>query len=222
MLIRLNIAEWVSGNVTVAGSDCTLVEEAVAGDREALVTLLRKLTPALRSRVALRIPPRWRALLSPEDLLQETYTDAFLAVNRFVSRREGAFQSWLIQIAMRNLINAIRMLEADKRGGAHRLICDPAPGSSGPNICAELRADTNSPSQHVARSEAVQHLQAAIQRLPDTHRRVVTMYDLEGLSMNDVARALQRTPGAAHLIRLRAHRRLQAMLGTPSAFLTTT
>ncbi len=44
------------------------------------------------------------------------------------------------------------------------------------------------------------------------------MYDLEGRSVEDVAGALGRTPGAAYMLRARAHRWLREILGRSSDF----
>ena len=60
----------------------------------------------------------------------------------------------------------------------------------------------------------------AIQRLPDTYVQVITMYDLEGRPLKEVARALNRTLGATSMLRARAHRRLAELMGTASRFLS--
>ena len=95
-------------------SEAELVKQAVMGNTRALTALLERVGPEVRRRIAPAIPSRWRPMVSLEDLMQETYIDAFLDVHRFHMRGDNSFLSWLMTIARRNLVDALRMLEADK------------------------------------------------------------------------------------------------------------
>ena len=205
----------------VESSASNLIAQAVAGDRAAMITLLEEWTPMLRERLSGRIPPRWRPLFSVEDLLQETYLDAFLGIGRLIAREGQSFAAWLYQIANRNLINALKMLEAEKRGGNRRPVGGPASDASYIALYDLLSGSGSTPSQHLARGEGRSALEHALSQLPGDYRLVVELYDLQGRAMEDVARTLGRSPGAAHLMRFRAHRRLEALLGNVSAYLST-
>ena len=202
-------------------SGSNLIAQAVAGDRAAMVRLLEERSLLLRARFSDRIPPRWRPLFSIEDLLQETYLDAFLGIGRLITRDEQSFAAWLCQIANRNLINALKTLEAEKRGGDRHPVGRPVSDASYVALYDLLSGTSSTPSQHFARDEGRSAVEHAMSQLPRNYRLVVELYDLEGWSMADVARRLKRSPGAAHLMRLRAHRRLEALLGNVSAYLTT-
>lgn len=91
-----------------------------AGDSDALTQLLQRHTPALAADLRARIPDRWRALLSIEDILHETFTDVFLSISSFVPRGDGTFSARLRKLAQNNLLEAIQALEAEKRGGGKR------------------------------------------------------------------------------------------------------
>lgn len=54
--------------------------------------------------------------------MQETFTDAFLDILQFRPGPGSAFLAWLTTLATRNLYDAIRMLEAEKRGGRVRQV----------------------------------------------------------------------------------------------------
>ena len=56
--------------------------------------------------------------------------------------------------------------------------------------------------------------------MPIIYRTVVEMYDLEQRSVDDVARAVGRSPGAIFMLRSRAHRQLGALMGAASKFLS--
>ena len=79
----------------MALSDDELVKEAVAGDRAALTELLGRHAPAARQAVARNIPKRWRSLLSDDDVMQQTYADAFRGIGQFAVTADGSFAGWL-------------------------------------------------------------------------------------------------------------------------------
>jgi len=53
---------------------------AVLGDRAALMNLLQHYGPMVRDRFSFQIPKQWQSVLDLDDLMQETYTDAFLVL----------------------------------------------------------------------------------------------------------------------------------------------
>ena len=75
-------------------------------------------------------------------------------------------------------------------------------------------------SRDVAREEAKSALRKAIQRLPAVYAQVVEMCDLRGQPVREVAKSLQRSPGAVSLLRHRAHQRLADLMGTASRYLS--
>ena len=63
-------------------------------------------------------------------------------------------------------------------------------------------------------------LSDALTGLPPDYAAVIRLYDLEGRPIEDVARELRRTPGAVHMLRVRAHDHLRERLGAESHFFT--
>jgi len=194
-----------------------LLDRARAGDEEALAELLRRFGPGLRRSLAGAIPARWQALLSTDDVLQQTYTDAFLAISSFRPAGPDAVSAWLKRLAHNNLRDALRILEAEKRGGR------PPPGLTEEQSCERLverlAADTGStPSRAAARDERARILLDTLERLPGPYRQVIREVDLRGRSIEAVAAELGRSPGAAYLLRHRAHASLAGLLGSPGRF----
>ena len=60
------------------------------------------------------------------------------------------------------------------------------------------------PSQQLMAHEQAQRLREVLERLPDDHRRVITLRYVEQRSFVDIGRLMQRTPNAARLLWLRA------------------
>lgn len=205
----------------MASSGDDLLRRAASGDRDALRALLKKHGPAVRRQLIGRIPRQFQSVLSIDDVMQQTYTDVFLNIGHFVLLKEGSFRAWVLKIANHKLIDALRMLEAEKRGADSRRVQPEVQEDSFVALYEMLSAGLTTPSRHVARGETRTAIQQALQQLPQDYRRVVHMFDLEGRPMEEVAEALGRSPGAAYMLRSRAHHRLRELMGSPSKYFGT-
>jgi RNA polymerase sigma-70 factor (ECF subfamily) len=202
----------------MANSDSELLERARSGDRDALVALLEQHGPAVRRRIAGRIPRRWRSVLSDDDVMQQTYADAVLGIGRFEPRGEGAFAAWMIRLAECNLFGALRMLRARKRGGDRHRVEPPSGGEFTPALEELLATSSGTPSRKVALHEATSTLTSTLDKLPPVYRRVIELYDLEQRPIDDVAHRLERSQGAVYMLRARAHERLAETMGRASNY----
>lgn len=209
----------------MGSSNQNLVSEhgkAEPNEPDSLTRRLREHGPSVRRAIAPKIPRRWQAVLTADDVMQQTYTDAFVKYDQLVSQAEGVFHVWLSTIANHNLIDALRMIEAEKRGKQRRQIAPKSRDGSMLALHEILAATSATPSRVVARDEACAALHTAIEQLPGAYRTVVEMYDLKRQPVEEVAEALHRTPGAVFMIRARAHRRLQRIMGSATKYITTT
>lgn len=196
-----------------------LLTRAVSGDRAALAELLERHGPTARASLAGRIPKRWQAQLSEDDLIQQTYADAVAHITEIVGPSENAFACWLKTTARRNLRDVVKMLETHKRGGDRRQLSSLAADGSYVALLETLTGSGTPPSGKVAEREAAMLLRQAIAQLPELYARVVTLHDLEQRPVEEVAAALKRSPGAVYMLRARAHDRLRKILGRASDFL---
>jgi RNA polymerase sigma-70 factor (ECF subfamily) len=205
----------------MAGSNGERLQQAGSGNQDALGGLLERHSPAVVRWVASRIPRRWRSVLSVGDVMQQTYTDAFLCFDSFRAAEGCSFGAGLMSLARNNLVDALRMLNADKRGKGRRPVEPQACEDSLPALYEFLGSTPITPSRLAARKEARAALERAIEGLPDTYRRVVQMCDLESHPVLEVADAVGRSPGAVYMIRARAHRRLRELMGSTSNYFST-
>lgn len=196
------------------------VVQAVGGDRAILSALLTEHGAVVRGRLAGQIPRRWQSVLSLDDVLQETYTDAILDIRRLIGRTEAAFGAWLMTLARRNLCDAIRMLDADKRGGGRQPVGVGGSDESAAALHEILCDSCSTASRAAARTEAAAALLRAVEGLPASYQLVVRQYDLECRPVEEVAAGLGRSPGAVFMLRSRAHRRLRELLGVSSDYLS--
>jgi RNA polymerase sigma-70 factor (ECF subfamily) len=195
-----------------------LVARAVTGDRDALTDLLEHNAVSLRGLLSRKIATRWRSSLDVDDVLQVTFLEAFLRIGRFDSRGGGAFEAWLVRIAENNLIDAVRSLERAKRLPPEKRITPPNEADSSLSLLDRVGATTGTPSRHVAMHEAHAAVQQAIDGLPEDYARVLSLYDLQGMTADSVAEVMKRSVGAIYMLRARALDRLRETLGRQSRF----
>ncbi len=196
-----------------------LVSRATRGDQEALITLLLRYAPAVRASLAGRIPKRWHAVLSEDDVMQQTYANAIAKIQQFTSGSESAFARWLETTARCNLTDALKMLAAQKRGGGRRPSARLRPVDESLLALWEgLSSTGTTPSGGISEAEARTALRRAIDELPEAYAQVVKLYDLEGKAVEEVAVILKRSPGAVFMLRARAHERLHEIMGRTTDF----
>ncbi len=202
----------------MSATESDLVARAIRGDSEALTELLEQEGPIVRQRLEAKIGIAWRSVLDADDVMQVSYMEAFLQVNRFQPAGPGAFRAWLAQIAENNMRDAIKSLERAKRPDPRKRVHGP-PGEESFVALVEVLGATNStPSKHAARGEVKTAIDAALAKMPADYSRVITLYDLECRSAQEVAAVMGRSTGAIFMLRARAHDRLREVLGSSSQF----
>lgn len=204
----------------VIGDDVNLLSLAIAGNEQALTSLLRTHGTAVRKALQGRLESRWRTVIDIDDVMQVTYLEVFLRIKQFTPAGANSFAAWLRTLAANNLRDAIRMLSRAKRPSPANRVDAPPGGDSCVALYMLLNATTSTPSRVVARGEAQQQLEQAIATLPAVYQKVVRLYDLEGFSAAEVAEAIGRTQAAVYMLRGRAHERLREILGGDSPLLS--
>jgi RNA polymerase sigma-70 factor (ECF subfamily) len=183
---------------------------AIEGDLDALTRLLEQYGSVVRQSIRDKIPRQLRSILSEDDVMQETYAEAYLSVRQL--NAEAAFVAWLRRIARNNLLDAIRSFRADRRGRNHRRVTADGIESGAVSLLELLPDQGTTPSQAAMRREWADVLQEALLALPDAYRQVLQLYDLEGRSVSEVSALLQCSPGAVYMRRSRALRMLREAL----------
>ena len=198
-----------------------LVEQAAGGDRVAMGRLLMLYDEPLRKRIARRITADLQGALSAEDVLQETYVEAYKHIGRFDPRGHRAFCRWLTTIADNKLVDSVRALRAAKRPPRHREQRAPDDRSASFMTLGQL-ADKHgeTPSRIMAGREAVQAVRVALAALPEACRKALWMRHIEGKPVKETAAALGRTERAVHQLCYRGLILLRAEMGNRSEFLS--
>lgn len=108
-----------------------------------------------------------------EDMLQESFTEAFLKLNTF--RYESAFGVWLKRIVVNKCINSL------KRKKAELVLTENLPDNDAQNE-GEDNLDTL--------SLRVRDVQNAMDKLPQGYRVIFSLYLLEGYDHSEIAQIL--------------------------------
>ncbi len=202
----------------MSDSDEPLAALAVAGDDDAMGSLLRKYGPQVRGRINGQIAEHFRSAFDEDDVMQVTYLEAFLRIDRFTSRGPGAFLAWLTRIAENNLRDAVKELKRAKRPPREKRVTPDSKDDSYVSLLQTMGGTVTTASRQAARHETAMIVKGCTAQLPPDYQKVVQLYDLEGHSAEKVGRIMGRSVGAVYMLRARALSQLQELLPTESKF----
>jgi len=159
--------------------DQRLVERVQGGDRQAFDVLVLKYQHKIVKLVMRYVRDQSEAL----DITQEAFIKAYRAIPRF--RGDSAFYTWLYRIAINTAKNHIVALK--RRPMEYNLDLQE---SGGYEPHAQLR-DFDSPDRIVQREELREALQSSIERLPEELRVAIVLREIEGMSYEEIATAME-------------------------------
>ena len=144
--------------------------------------------------VRMRSPSAWSA--NPDDAL-DVVQDAFIKAHKYLDKFEGnsSFYTWLYRIVMNLAIDHLRkhrrvkpveLDEAEARGRARE-------DSLLPRILG------GNPGRALMDKEIRARIDQALDELSDNHRAVLVMRELEGLSYEEMAQAMECSKGHDHV-----------------------
>jgi RNA polymerase sigma-70 factor, ECF subfamily len=186
-------------------STFTLLEQAQAGDRDALSTAFEKYQRRLAVLIHFKLSDRTRTFAEVDDTVQETFLRAFRDIHNFNYQSPGSFLRWLSAIADHVIIDRIRYQGRERRAG------EEIPFRSASNPAGPEPADTKTPSRLLAQQEAVERLLARLAALPEDYRNAILMAKIEGLTTAEIAEKLGKTREAVALLVFRAVKRFRAL-----------
>lgn len=201
-------------------AEADLSELAASDDTHALEQLLLMHHDRLSASISRRLPARVRAMVSADDIVQETCIRAFRRISTFQPQGPGSFYRWLLTIARNQLRDAQKRHGAAKRGGGANKAHTPDYADSMVQLLEMVAVDEHTPSRSVARREGVGAAQIALAGLKDDYRRAIEMRYIQGLTVAQTAAKLDRTERAVHMLCHRGLKRLKAAMGRSADFLS--
>jgi RNA polymerase sigma-70 factor (ECF subfamily) len=159
--------------------DRQLVERAQRGDKQAFSLLVEKYQRKLARLLSRFI----RDPAEVEDVTQEAFIKAYRALPAF--RGDSAFYTWLYRIGINTAKNYLMAL--GRRAPTSTEI--EAEEAEGFEEGEQLR-DINTPESLLLSNEIAETVNATIEKLPEELRRAIQMREIEGMSYEDIAQAM--------------------------------
>jgi RNA polymerase sigma-70 factor, ECF subfamily len=187
-----------------------LLEQGRSGDSRAFDELFRRHRAFVRQVIDLRLDDRVRARLDPSDIVQETQMEAFRRLPDYLEHPPMPFRLWLRHTACERLLKAQRHhLGAKKRTALRE---DVLPEGSSVQLAKQFLARGSTPSQQLSRRELIQQVRQVMAELSETDREILIMRNLEQLSNQEAAQALEIEPATTSQRYGRALLRLRQLL----------
>lgn len=184
--------------------DLTLLRRFQEGDQRAFKLLVERYQRKVYAIAYGMVKDRDTA----EDIAQE----AFVRVHRYIDHFKGdsSFYTWLYRITSNLAIDHLRSQKA--RGEAY----DEAVQASESETLPEggvlgTRLGTN-PQKSALRRELAEKMEEALSQLPEKHREILVLRELDGMSYEDLARVLKIPKGTVMSRLFHARAKMQKLL----------
>jgi RNA polymerase sigma-70 factor (ECF subfamily) len=181
--------------------DAAIVERAQRGDKAAFSLLVRKYQHKIAGLVSRFVHDRAEV----EDVVQEVFIKAYRAIRGF--RGESAFYTWLYRIAINTAKN---YLVAHARRPPHTDI--EADEVESTELGRPLR-DITTPEGSLSTKQMSERISRAIAALPEELRTAIMLRELEGLSYEEIAGAMDCPVGTVRSRIFRAREAIDRELG---------
>lgn len=181
--------------------EADVVSQARVGDPKAFAELVRRYEGKI-FRLAQHITQNRE---DAEDVLQETFLKAYEHLDQF----QGAskFYTWIVRIAVNQALMKLRKRKADRT-----VSMDESIDTGEDTVVREIAAWDPSPEERYSKEELTSILESAVQSLAPPYRTVFILRDVEELSTEETAEALDLSIPAVKSRLLRARLQLRDKL----------
>ena len=187
--------------------DRQLVTRAQGGDKQAFSLLVEKYQRKLARLLSRFI----RDPAEVEDVTQEAFIKAYRALPAF--RGDSAFYTWLYRIGINTAKNYL-MAMGRRAPTSTEIEAEEAEGFEE----GEQLRDINTPESVLLSNEIAETVNATIEQLPEELRTAIQMREIEGMSYEDIAKAMNCPIGTVRSRIFRAREavaeKLRPQLGT--------
>jgi RNA polymerase sigma-70 factor, ECF subfamily len=183
------------------------VDKARHHEEEAIVALYRQALPVIYRYVVVH--------LGQPDLVEDVVSDVFLvmveSIEQLRTDQEAGFYAWLLQIAQRKVA---RVIQQQQRQRTHQVSL-PQEEEEATGQREELvdHYPASDPSAVQEWQETIEELHQALDTLSPEQQIIVTGRFLTDQSIEDLAQALNKRPGAIRALQFRALGKLAKRLG---------
>jgi RNA polymerase sigma-70 factor (ECF subfamily) len=181
--------------------ETALVRRARHGDLEAYDELVRK----YQERIYATVYHMTSNHEDANDLAQEAFIKGFQALKSF--KGGSSFYTWVYRIAVNKTINFLKQRKNKAQLSLNDIDFN---AEHDPDLVALISEKT--PRREIGLTELQEKLNAAMQKLSEPHRLVVTLHDIQGLSHEEIAEIMDCNIGTVRSRLFYARQQLQAYL----------
>ena len=185
-----------------ADSDLALVERANAGDTRAFELLVIKYQRRIERLVGRMV----RDVDLVPDIAQETFIRAYKALHQF--RGEAQFYTWLYRIAVNTAKKAL--MEMHRSPVITESALHAGDDEDETSFHRQELTTQETPETVLAAREIAEAVNAAMEALPEDLRQAVTLREIEGLSYEEIAQAMDCPIGTVRSRIFRAREAISA------------
>jgi RNA polymerase sigma-70 factor (ECF subfamily) len=189
------------GAAPEAPDEMVLVRRARQGDLAAYDDLVRR----YQERIYATVYHMTSNHEDANDLAQEAFIKAFQALKSF--KGGSSFYTWVYRIAVNKTINFLKQRKNRSQMSLDDLDVN---AEHDPDLVALISDKT--PRRDASLAELQEKLNAAMQKLSEHHRMVVTLHDVQGLSHEEIAEIMECNIGTVRSRLFYARQQLQAYL----------
>jgi RNA polymerase sigma-70 factor (ECF subfamily) len=200
---ELNGVALAAHSPACSSAEAEFIERLKTGDAEAFDTLVTRYSGDIYA-LLFRLT---QDVEDARDLTQETFLRALKAVKNF--RGEADLKTWLYRIAINESRNRFRWWKRRNRDSTVSL---DAESSSENSAYEKISGNSENPEAETLRRERQTALQSALGRLSVNFREAIVLRDIEGLSYEEVAAALETNVGTIKSRIARGREELRKML----------
>lgn len=181
--------------------DQQLVSRAQRGDKRAFDFLVNK----YQRRLARLLSRFIRDPAEIEDVTQEAFIKAYRALPSF--RGDSAFYTWLYRIGINTAKNYL------SASGKRPLLSGDYEDEDGDTVDLSAQVpDLNTPETEYMNRQIVETVNRAVEALPEELRMAITLREMEGMSYEDIAQAMDCPIGTVRSRIFRAREAISAQL----------
>src|SRR5258706_4010281 len=185
----------------VQTAETELVRRAQRGDLEAYDELVRR----YQERIYATVYHMTSNHEDANDLAQEAFIKAYQALKSF--KGGSSFYTWVYRIAVNKTINFLKQ----RKNKSHMSLDDLDFNAEHDHDLVALISE-KTPRREVNLAELHEKMNAAMQKLSEPHRLVVTLHDVQGLSHEEIAKVMDCNIGTVRSRLFYARQQLQAYL----------
>lgn len=190
-----------TSTVVAQADDRALVKRAKQGDLLAYDELVRR----YQERIYATVYHMTANHEDANDLAQDAFIKAYRALRSF--KGDSSFFTWVYRIAINKTINFLKQRKKRIQMSLNDLDFN---AEHDPDLVALISDKT--PRRDLGLTELQERLNAAMMKLSEVHRVVVTLHDVQGLSHEEISRIMDCNTGTVRSRLFYARQQLQGYL----------